>query len=148
MKNRANTLLDVDCGAGLRHLHGMRADAMRIGRWKSRMQPLQRGHIARLFDRVQATGHRREVQRTWHTGIGQLRREPRFVLHLPLLCQVQQQHKPFRQWPTQARTVAATAALALLAACGGGGAQDPENAAPGTATTQPVNCTATPKACA
>jgi hypothetical protein len=83
-------MLEVDCSsAGQRHLQTMRETAQRIGHWKSRVGPLQRGHIARLFDRVQCVGRSREVQRTWHTGIGQLRREPRYTLHLPLLCQVQ-----------------------------------------------------------
>lgn len=80
----AAPLLWVDCCDGTHYLKTMRAEAIRMGNWKSRVSPLQRGHIARLFDRTQARGRRAEVQRTWGTGIGPLRREPRYVLHLPL----------------------------------------------------------------
>lgn len=87
-------MLQVDCCGGKHYLQVMRAEAMRIGNWKSRVGPLQRGHIARLFDRVQARGRRAEVQRTWHTGIGQLRREPRYVLHLPLRAELAARMQP------------------------------------------------------
>lgn len=76
--------LEVDCGTGLRYLQSMRQTAMRLGGWKSRVQPLSRGHVSTVFERVQAAGRRAEVLRTWRTGIASLRKEPRFVLHLPL----------------------------------------------------------------
>lgn len=43
--------------------------------------PLQRGHIAHLFERVRRQGGLAEVRRTWGTGIKTLRAEPRHVLN-------------------------------------------------------------------
>lgn len=85
----APTLFEVDCSSGARHMDATRRAAMRLGAMKARVQPLQRGNVAHLFERVQARAGRREVQRTWQAGIGQLRREPRYTLHLPLAAGVQ-----------------------------------------------------------
>ena len=43
--------------------------------------PMQRGHIGHLYEMVNLRGTRREVQRTWRTGIRALRTEPRYVLN-------------------------------------------------------------------
>lgn len=80
----APALFEVDCSNGRTPPQSTRQYAMRMASHKARVQPLQRGHIGRLFDRVQARGRRAEVLRTWHTGIGHLRREPQYTLHLPL----------------------------------------------------------------
>lgn len=47
----------------------------RAGLW-----PMQRGHIAKLYEHVRRTGGLAEVRATWGTGIKALRAEPRYVL--------------------------------------------------------------------
>lgn len=80
------SLVEVDCSNGRTPSAGLRAAAMNLPH-KSRVTPLQRGWVCRLFNRVQAQG-RAEVLKTWRTGVAALRREPQHVLHLPLKAKV------------------------------------------------------------
>lgn len=58
-----------------------REAASRHGISPARVWPMQRGRIARLFERVQRVHGRREVLRTWGVGIRALKAEPAHVLN-------------------------------------------------------------------
>lgn len=64
-----------------RHRAGIREQAPRFGVSRAIFQPLQRGGIAELFERVRLAHGLEEVRRTWGTGIRALRAEPRYVLN-------------------------------------------------------------------
>jgi hypothetical protein len=74
-------LISVDCHDSQRTRERAKAEALRYGRSRARVMPMQRGHIARLIERVQRTHGRRETLHTWAAGIRALLREPRCVLN-------------------------------------------------------------------
>lgn len=74
-------LIRVDCHESQRMRERAKAEALRIGRSRARVMPMQRGHIGRLIERVQRTHGRRETLRTWGAGVRALLREPRYVLN-------------------------------------------------------------------
>lgn len=57
------------------------AAARRFGISPARVTPMQRGEIVRVIERTQVEHGRREVLRTWGTGIRVLLQEPRYVLN-------------------------------------------------------------------
>lgn len=74
-------MIEVDCHAGRPPSADLLQLAARTQGRGSRVGPLQRGHVARVFDRTLLHHGRAEVQHTWHTGIRALRTEPRYLLH-------------------------------------------------------------------
>lgn len=74
-------LISIDCHESQRMRERARAEALRYGRSRARVMPMQRGHIGRLIERVQRTHGRRETLRTWGAGMRALLREPRYVLN-------------------------------------------------------------------
>lgn len=74
-------LISVDCHDSQRTRERAKAEALRYGRSRARVMPMQRGHIGRLIERVQRTHGRRETLRTWGAGMRALLREPRYVLN-------------------------------------------------------------------
>jgi hypothetical protein len=74
-------LISVDCRDSQRTRERAKAEALRFGRSRARVMPMQRGHIGRLIERVQRTHGRRETLHTWAAGIRALLREPRYVLN-------------------------------------------------------------------
>lgn len=74
-------VIQVDCGSTSRHTRpGLIAQAQRIGTAALHAQPLQRGHISSLYERVRRERGLAEVRRTWRAGLRALRAEPRYVL--------------------------------------------------------------------
>jgi hypothetical protein len=77
----AAPLIEVDC---VRNSHwtrpGLAAEAQRLANQRLGAQPLSRGHISHLYDRVRRERGLPEVKRTWRTGLRSLRAEPRHVL--------------------------------------------------------------------
>lgn len=77
------SLLEVDCFSAQRWPETTAA-ARRI--WQAgtrspvRFTPMQRGHIARLYERVAREHGRGEVLKTWGAGIRALQAEPRYTL--------------------------------------------------------------------
>lgn len=57
-----------------------RARARRFGMSPARFMPMERGHIAELFDRVRCYRGLDEVRATWKQGIRALKAEERYVL--------------------------------------------------------------------
>ena len=75
-------VIRVDCAANSQWIRpGLAAEARRVGIGQSRVMPMQRGHIALVYERTNRQHGRREVQRTWGAGIRTLRAEPRHVLN-------------------------------------------------------------------
>ena len=75
-------VIQVDCTSSSRWTRpGLRDDARRFGIGQSRVMPMQRGHIALVYERINRDHGRREVLRTWGAGIRTLRAEPRHVLN-------------------------------------------------------------------
>ena len=72
-------LLQVDCFSNPPTASWLQ-QARRFGASPVRITPLQRGHIARLFERVAQREGRTGVLATWGAGIRTLRAEPRHVL--------------------------------------------------------------------
>lgn len=68
--------LPVDCTSTA----AWRETAARFAPARSFVSPMQRGHMARVFDRVALLRGRDEVRRTWSAGIRALRAEPRHTL--------------------------------------------------------------------
>lgn len=74
---------------GCRSTARQRRDAVRYGLASISLQPMRRGDIAEVYERVAREGGRAEVLRTWGVGIRALRLEPRHHL------------KPCAWWQTQ-----------------------------------------------
>lgn len=74
-------VISVDCHDSQRTHEWAKAEALRFGRSRARVMPMQRGDIARLIEQVQRTYGRRETIRTWGAGMRVLLREPRYVLN-------------------------------------------------------------------
>jgi hypothetical protein len=55
--------------------------AKRYGLSPARVQPMKRGDIGRVYERVQREHGRREVVKTWGVGIRALQAEPLYVLN-------------------------------------------------------------------
>jgi hypothetical protein len=78
----AGPVIEVDCAANSRWTRpDLAAQARRYGLSPARVTPLQRGHIALLYERTNRHHGRREVLRTWGAGIRALRAEPRYTLN-------------------------------------------------------------------
>jgi hypothetical protein len=78
----AGPAIQVDCASNSQWTRpGLRDEARRIGLSQSRILPMQRGHIAQVYERINRAHGRREVLRTWGAGIRALRAEPRYVLN-------------------------------------------------------------------
>lgn len=75
----ATSFISVDC-SDARRLR-MRDEAMRWGLSRANVTPLDRGHIADLYERVRTLHGLTEVRKTWGVGIKALQAEPRFVLN-------------------------------------------------------------------
>lgn len=73
------SLISCDCSSPTRLR--MREDAVRMGRTRVSVGPLDRGHIAGLYERVRCLHGLAEVRKTWGVGIKALLAEPRFVLN-------------------------------------------------------------------
>lgn len=78
-------LMETDCRSTAR----ARCDAVRYGLVSVSLQPMRRGGMAEVYERVAREGGRAEVLRTWGVGIRALRLEPRHHL------------KPWASWQTQ-----------------------------------------------
>lgn len=78
-------MVETGCRSTARH----RREAVRFGLASIALQPMRRGEIAEVYERVAREGGRAEVLRTWGTGIRTLRLEPRHHL------------KPAAWWQTQ-----------------------------------------------
>jgi hypothetical protein len=74
-------LITVDCHENAWLRKHAQDDARRMGISPARVLPMQRGHIARLAERVQRTHGRREVLKTWGAGIRALLAEPMYTLN-------------------------------------------------------------------
>lgn len=75
-------VIEVDCRSSSHWTRpGLIRAAHKHGTSPARVTPMQRGHIALVYERVAALGGRREVLRTWGSGIRALRAEPRYVLN-------------------------------------------------------------------
>lgn len=75
-------LIELDCASTSRWTRpGLRDEARRMGLAQSRILPMQRGHIALVYERIRREHGRGEVLRTWGAGIRALRAEPRHVLN-------------------------------------------------------------------
>jgi hypothetical protein len=75
-------VIEVDCAANSRWVRpDLAAQVARYGLSPARCTPMQRGHIALRYERVNREHGRREVLRTWGAGIRALRAEPRHVLN-------------------------------------------------------------------
>lgn len=72
-------VLDCDCSNGRPVSDTWRQQSLRLGYSGPRIGPVHRGWISRVFERVACRG-RREVVKTWGTGIRTLRAEPRYAL--------------------------------------------------------------------
>jgi hypothetical protein len=78
----AGPVIQVDCASNSQWTRpGLRDEARRFGLSPSRVRPLERGHIALVYERINREHGRREVLRTWGAGIRSLRAEPRHVLN-------------------------------------------------------------------
>lgn len=78
----AAPLIEVDCATSSRWTRpGAIDDARRFGLNPARVTPMQRGHIAQVYERTNREHGRREVLRTWGAGIRALRAEPRHVFN-------------------------------------------------------------------
>lgn len=74
--------VEVDCRAHSEWTRPWLAQAAKkLGRTRAHLGPMQRGHIAQLYEHVRRTGGLAEVRATWGVGIKTLRAEPRHVLH-------------------------------------------------------------------
>lgn len=75
-------ILQVDCASSSHWTRpGLIQEARRLGASRLEAEPLPRGHIARLYERVRLEHGLPEVRRTWRAGLRALRAEPRHVLH-------------------------------------------------------------------
>lgn len=76
----AAPVVQVDC-----HTRWARATVMAEARYRAPrealMQPMMRGHINTLYQRVRREHGLAEVRRTWRTGIKALLAEPAYVLN-------------------------------------------------------------------
>ena len=72
--------IPVDCHERWSRAAGQ-AGAKRVGLSRMCASPMQRGLIARLYERVNREHGRKEVLRTWGAGIRTLRAEPAHVLN-------------------------------------------------------------------
>ena len=78
----ASPLIEIDCARNSQWTRpGLRDEARRFGLKQCRNSPLQRGHIALVYERINRQHGRREVLRTWGAGIRSLRAEPQHVLN-------------------------------------------------------------------
>lgn len=73
--------LECDCHNGRRVPDSWRDMVARAGTSRVSVQPISRGHIQHVIDRVARNGGRAEVLRTWGCGVRALRAEPRYTLH-------------------------------------------------------------------
>ena len=75
----AGTIIEVDCrSAGRLRL---RTDALRLGKSRLTVTPMNRGHIGDLIERTRVFHGLAEVRKTWGVGIKALLAEPRYVLN-------------------------------------------------------------------
>jgi len=72
-------LIEVDCSTAGRLR--MRDDAIRLGKSRVTVTPMDRGHIARLIERTRQQHGLKEVRKTWGLGIKALLAEPRYALN-------------------------------------------------------------------
>ena len=74
--------VQVDCRANSAWTRkGLVQAAIKMGFTRAHLGPMQRGHIAMLYEHVRRTGGLAEVRATWGVGIQTLRAEPRHVLN-------------------------------------------------------------------
>lgn len=73
-------LLECDCHFGHRPSPDRIQRSRQLGLSHCTVAPLNRGFIGLVFERTARQGGRREVMRTWGTGIRSLRAEPRYTL--------------------------------------------------------------------
>ena len=73
------TLIEVDCSTAGRLR--LRDDAIRLGKSRMTVTPLDRGHIGRLIERTRWQHGLAEVRKTWGVGIKALLAESRYVLN-------------------------------------------------------------------
>lgn len=73
------TMIEVDCSTAGRLR--LRDDAIRLGKSRVTVTPLDRGHLARLIERTRWQHGLNEVRKTWGVGIKTLLAEPRYVLN-------------------------------------------------------------------
>lgn len=73
-------VISVDCASNQRIHADLLEAAKRHGQSKSRVLPMQRGHIACLIDRTRWLRGMAEVRKTWRTGIRALQAEPKYIL--------------------------------------------------------------------
>lgn len=76
----AEPVISLDCHRR-RVQPGTGRDALRYGMQPPRVAPMQRGHLAGLFERVRLHHGLAEVRRTWGSGIATLRNENRHVIN-------------------------------------------------------------------
>lgn len=75
----AGPLIEADCSSAGRLR--MRADALRMGKSRVTVTPMNRGHIGGLIERTRVFHGLAEVRKTWGVGIKALLAEPRYVLN-------------------------------------------------------------------
>jgi len=73
--------IEVNCRDSRGARQRAQAEALRWGISPARVSPMRRGDIGRLIERVQREHGRREVLRTWGSGIRALQQEPLHVLN-------------------------------------------------------------------
>ena len=72
--------ISVDCGSNPRIHQDLLESAKRYGLSRARVQPMRRGHIAKLFERTRWLRGMPEVRKTWRTGIRALLTENKYTL--------------------------------------------------------------------
>lgn len=76
-------IIEIGCRCSSHSKLAKREAAARFGLTPGGIQPMERGQIGELYERVKAEHGRATVVRTWGTGIRALRGEPRFTFKGP-----------------------------------------------------------------